>query len=199
MAVLLFVILNHRIVSNGTKNRIYSSTEEIPANKIGLLLGTGKYLTNGHVNLYYKYRLDAAYELFRSGKIKYILISGDNSRKDYDEPSMMKEDLIAMGIPASRIELDYAGFRTFDSVVRCKEVFCERSITVISQQFHNERALFIAQNKGIKAVGFNAKDVNRRYGITTNVRERLARTKLMLDILFGIGPKFLGDEIPIGK
>jgi len=104
MAVLLFVILNHRIVSNGTKNRIYSSTEEIPANKIGLLLGTGKYLTNGHVNLYYKYRLDAAYELFRSGKIKYILISGDNSRKDYDEPSMMKEDLIAMGIPASRIE-----------------------------------------------------------------------------------------------
>ncbi len=199
MAVLLFVLLNHRIVSNGTKNRIYSSTEEIPANKIGLLLGTGKYLTNGHVNLYYKYRLDAAYELFRSGKIKYILISGDNSRKDYDEPSMMKEDLIAMGIPASRIELDYAGFRTFDSVVRCKEVFCERSITVISQQFHNERALFIAQNKGIKAVGFNAKDVNRRYGITTNVRERLARTKLMLDILFGIGPKFLGDEIPIGK
>jgi len=112
---------------------------------------------------------------------------------------MMKEDLIAMGIPASRIELDYAGFRTFDSAVRCKEVFCERSITVISQQFHNERALFIAQNKGIKAVGFNAKDVNRRYGITTNVRERLARTKLMLDILFGIGPKFLGDEIPIGK
>jgi len=199
MAVLLFVLLNHRIVSNGTKNRIYSSTEEIPANKIGLLLGTGKYLTNGHVNLYYKYRLDAAYELFRSGKIKYILISGDNSRKDYDEPSMMKEDLIAMGIPASRIELHYAGFRTFDSAVRCKEVFCERSITVISQQFHNERALFIAQNKGIKAVGFNAKDVNRRYGITTNVRERLARTKLMLDILFGIGPKFLGDEIPIGK
>jgi len=198
ITILLVVLLNHRIVSKGTEGRIYSLVEEIPSNKIGLLLGTGKILSNGHINLYYKYRLEAAAKLFKAGKIEYILISGDNSRKDYDEPSTMKEDLIKMGIPANRIVLDYAGFRTFDSVVRCKEIFCETRATVISQQFHNERALFIAQNKGIKAIGFNAKDVNARYGITTNIRERLARTKLMLDIFFGIGPKYLGEKIPIG-
>lgn len=105
--------------------------------------------------------------------------------------------MIKQGIPANRIYLDYAGFRTLDSVVRCKEIFSQESITVISQQFHNERAIFIANYKGIKAVGFNAKGVSKRYGFKVMVRERMARVKMMLDLLSGKQPKFLGKKIEI--
>ena len=110
----------------------------------------------------------------------------------------MKEDLIAAGIPETVIYLDYAGFRTLDSIVRCKKVFSERDILVISQQFHNERALYIATANDMTAEGFNAKSVSKRYGAKTYIREYLARTKMFLDLLFGKDPKFLGEGIKIG-
>lgn len=188
---------SNKWVANSTQESIYSSVNEIPKNKVGLLLGTGKFLQNGNINLYYKYRIEATIKLYQSGKIEFVLISGDNSRKDYDEPSAMKNDLIASGIPANKIYLDYAGFRTLDSVVRCKEIFGQESITVISQQFHNERAIFIAEKNEISAVGFNAKNVSQRYGIKVQIREKLARVKVVLDLIFGIEPKFLGDKIEI--
>lgn len=110
----------------------------------------------------------------------------------------MKEDLMAAGIPESAIYLDYAGFRTLDSVVRCKIIFGELDILVISQQFHNERAVYIARAKGMQAIGYNAQDVNAKYGFKTRIREYLARTKMFLDLWFGKEPKFLGEEIQIG-
>lgn len=186
-----------RLVEKTASDKVFNSTEEIPYNKVGLFLGTGKILSNGRINLYYKYRIDAAGELFKAGKIDYILVSGDNSTKDYDEPSTIKEDLIKNGIPANRIFLDYAGFRTLDSVVRCKEIFGQSSITIISQQFHNERAIYIAKRKDIDAVGFNAQDVNVNYGFKTQIREKFARVKMVLDLIFGKKPKFLGEKIKI--
>lgn len=186
-----------RLVEKTASDKVFNSTEEIPYNKVGLFLGTGKILSNGRINLYYKYRIDAAVELFKAGKIDYILVSGDNSTKDYDEPSTIKEDLIKNGIAANRIFLDYAGFRTLDSVVRCKEIFGQSSITIISQQFHNERAIYIAKRKDIDAVGFNAQDVNVNYGFKTQIREKFARVKMVLDLIFGKKPKFLGEKIKI--
>lgn len=186
-----------RLVEKSASDKVFNSTKEIPHNKVGLFLGTGKVLSNGRINLYYKYRIDAAVKLFKAGKIDFILVSGDNSTKDYDEPSTIKEDLIKKGIPSSKIYLDYAGFRTLDSVVRCKEIFGQNSITIISQQFHNERAIYIAKRKDIEAVGFNAKDVNVHYGFKTRLRERFARVKMVLDLIFGKKPKFLGEKIEI--
>ena len=186
-----------RLVEKTASDKVFNSTEEIPYNKVGLFLGTGKILSNGRINLYYKYRIDAAVELFKAEKIDYILVSGDNSTKDYDEPSTIKEDLIKNGITANRIFLDYAGFRTLDSVVRCKEIFGQSSITIISQQFHNERAIYIAKRKDIDAVGFNAQDVNVNYGFKTQIREKFARVKMVLDLIFGKKPKFLGEKIKI--
>lgn len=197
LLVLIGVFVTYRLVTKAATDKIYNSIEETPYNKVGLLLGTGKFLTNGYVNLYYKYRIDAAAQLYKAGKISFVLVSGDNSRKDYDEPSTIKEDLILRGVPPDKIYLDYAGFRTFDSVVRCKEIFQQNSITVISQRFHNERALYIAQKKGINASAFNAKDVSTHYGFKTNVREYLARVKMVLDLSFGKEPKFLGEKIAI--
>ncbi|MCL4116174.1 UNVERIFIED_CONTAM: hypothetical protein GTU68_056019 [Idotea baltica] len=166
-------------------------------NRVGLLLGTRKTLSNGNINLYYKYRIDATAELFHANKIDYVLVSGDNGNVKYDEPTDMKNDLIARGIPESKIYLDYAGFRTLDSVVRAKEIFGQTELTVISQQFHNERAICIANSKGINAIGFNATTVSRRYGLKVMVREVLARTKMVIDLCTGVQPKFLGEKINI--
>ncbi len=185
------------LVKETAKGKLFSETGLLKHHKVGLLLGTSKYTGNGLQNLFYRYRLEATIELYRSGKVDYILISGDNSRKEYSEPEMMKADLIAMGIPAEKIFLDFAGFRTLDSIVRCKEIFGETEIVVISQQFHNERAIFIADKKGIKAVGYNAKDVDGRYGLKVAIREKLARVKLMLDIALNKQPKYLGSKITI--
>lgn len=195
--IIISVFSIDQIVKHLAKDKLYDSTEDIPYNKIGLLLGTSKYLKNGNINLYYKYRIDAAYNLYKSGKIDYLLISGDNSRKNYDEPTMMKEDLVKRGVPDSIIYLDYAGFRTLDSVIRCRDIFGQNCITVISQKFHNERAIFIAKRKGISAVGYNAKSVDKFYGMKTRIREKLARVKMTIDLIFNKKPKFSGDKVEI--
>ena len=185
------------LVCKKTESKIYNSIDKIPHNKVGLLLGTAKFLSTGSINLYYKYRIDAAVTLYKSGKIEYILVSGDNSKKNYDKPSTIKTDLIAQGVPEDKIYLDYAGFRTLDSVIRCKEIFGQESITIITQKFHNERAIYIASNKNIKAVGFNANDVTLKYGFKTRLRERFARVKMIIDLTMNKKSKFLGEKIII--
>ncbi|WP_196893243.1 SanA/YdcF family protein [Aureivirga marina] len=194
---ILSVLGSHYYVKKSTKNQIFTNVNQIPKNKVGLLLGTGKHTSRGHLNLFYKYRIQATEKLYKAGKIEYVLISGDNSRKDYDEPSMMKEDLIELGIPENRIILDYAGFRTLDSVIRANKIFGQDSFTVISQNFHNERAICIANNKNLDVVGFNAKSVSFNYSKKTLVREYLARTKMILDLAINKQPKFLGEPIKI--
>lgn len=184
-------------VSKQTSEKIYTQVNNIPQHKVGLLLGTSKYLSSGHINLYYKYRIEAATQLYRSGKIKFILISGDNGSKSYNEPELMKQDLIENNIPESNIFLDYAGFRTLDSVLRAQKIFGQNTFTVISQEFHNERALYLAHHFNIKAIAFSAKDVKLNYGFKTQLREKLARCKMMLDLLFKVEPKYLGDSIKI--
>jgi len=191
----VFIINNQ--VTNFAKGRTYYKTRHIPHRRVGLLLGTGRVVSTGQMNLYYLYRIRATVALFKAHKIDLILISGDNSRKDYDEPSMMKTDLMAQGIPEERIHLDYAGFRTLDSMVRCKEIFGQNKVTVISQHYHNERAIYIAHKKGIDAIGFNAIDVGGSYGIKNHTREKLARVKMILDLLLNKQPKYLGEKIKI--
>lgn len=186
-----------RVVEKEAIGKIFNSTGEIPYNKVGLLLGTCKMVAGGRLNLYYKYRIEAAVKLYNAGKIDFILVSGDNSTHAYDETTTMQNDLIKKGVPAERIFLDYAGFRTLDSVIRSQQVFGQDSITVISQQFHNERALFIAERKNISAIGYNAKDVSVNYGFKTQLRERFARIKMVMDLIFGTKPKFLGKKIEI--
>lgn len=191
------IIVPNKIVISNAQGLTYNSISEIPKNKVGLLLGTSKFLTNGNTNLYYKYRINATVQLYKTGKIEFVLVSGDNGTKSYDEPSTFKSDLIARGIPEEKIYLDYAGFRTLDSVIRAKEIFGLDSITVISQEFHNKRAIYLAKKNDIQAIGFNAKDLEGRSGFKTKLREYFARTKAVLDVMTGKNPKFLGDKIEI--
>lgn len=188
----LFIFWANFKIENETKDNVTSELSKLPDEKVGLLLGTSKTLANGSPNSYFFNRIEATAELYKSGKIKNIIVSGDNSRKHYNEPKDMKNELIKSGIPADKIYEDFAGFRTLDSVVRAKEIFGQTSYIIISQQFHNERAVFLAQKNGIEAFGYNAKDVNQYAGFKTNVREKLARAKVFWDFLFGVEPKFGG-------
>ncbi|NRD24597.1 YdcF family protein [Winogradskyella litoriviva] len=186
------VLATFHWITYKAKGLTYNDVDSIPKNKVGLVLGASRLAPSGNINLFYKHRVEAAVALYKAGKIEYILVSGDNSHKDYDEPTDFKNDLIEKGIPAERIFLDYAGFRTLDSMVRAKEIFGQDALTIISQKFHNERAIYIAQHFGIDAIAYNAKDVYKR-----PAREYLARTKASLDLLFNVEPKFLGDKIAI--
>ncbi len=195
--IVAVIFISNVYVEQKAKGKTYNSVNDIPYNKVGLVLGTSKYVASGRVNLFYQFRVNAAIELYKAGKVKYIIVSGDNGTKNYDEPTAFKEDLIKGGIPAENIYLDYAGFRTLDSVVRCKEIFGQESVTIISQQFHNKRAITIANAKNIDAIGYNARDVGGNSGTKVKIRELLARVKLSLDLLFHKQPKFLGEKVII--
>lgn len=197
LCTITIIVCNQKI-KRFADTRTYTEVTAIPHNDVGLLLGTAPKLKNGN-NLYFDYRILAAAELHKAGKIKYILISGDNRKKDYNEPEEMKKALIHKGIPEKSIYLDYAGFRTLDSVVRAKEVFGQTKFTIISQRFHNERAIYLAEKNGIDAIGYNANDVNAYAGLKTNVRELLARVKMFIDLAIDKQPHFLGEKIVIGN
>ncbi|WP_440066171.1 SanA/YdcF family protein [Tenacibaculum discolor] len=197
LLIVITIYTSNKVIIKNSEEKLFNTTETIPKNKVGLLLGTVKYLSDGRVNLYYQFRLNAAVELYKAKKIDFILVSGDNGAEGYDEPTDFKNDLIKAGIPEDKIYLDYAGFRTLDSVVRIKEIFGQTSVTIISQQFHNERALYLANHFEIDAIGYNAKGVSGKKAIKVQLREYLARVKVFIDILFNIEPKFLGEPIVI--
>ena len=189
----------HRIES-ASVGRVFTDSAEVPERKVGLVLGCVPFLADGRPNLYFRFRIDAAVELYEQKKVRYFLVSGDNSRNDYDESTAMKDALIERGVPGDRIVCDYAGFRTLDSVVRAREVFLQDSLVVISQNFHVRRAIYIGQEHGVDLVGYVARDVVGTAGARTRYRESLARLKAVLDMeLFGVGPKFLGEPVPIGR
>lgn len=174
--------------------RLFDDVAAVPKMKVGLVFGTG----NG--NPYFNYRIDAAVRVWQAGKLETLIVSGDNRSRFYNEPEKMKQDLVARGIPENRIVCDYAGLRTFDSVVRAKEIFGATSILVISQRFQNERAIYIAEANGMEAYGFNARDVEAQAGLKTRIREVGARVLMWLDVNFlNTRPVHLGKKVALPK
>lgn len=174
-----------------SRGRIFTEVGKVPKTKVGLVLGTTARVA-GRENLYFRYRIEAATQVWNAGKLDKIIVSGDRSGY-YNEPNKMKRALVERGIPAERIECDYAGWRTLDSVVRAKEIFGADSILVISQRFQNERAIYLAQANGIQAYGFDARDVESHDGLKTKFREVGARVKMWLDVNF-LNTRPLGDK-----
>nr|WP_309685591.1 ElyC/SanA/YdcF family protein [Armatimonas sp.] len=196
---LVLVIVCQLIVLGGASGRHFDALTALPANRVGLVLGTNKFVARGRHNAYYTQRITAAAKLYKAGKVEFLLVSGDNRRSDYNEPVTMKHDLIAAGVPKGKITCDYAGFRTLDSLIRAKEVFGQSKLTIISQRFHNERALFLARAHEIEAVAYDAGTGNFPQGKTA-LREILARAQAVLDAwVLRTRPKFLGERISIGE
>ncbi len=179
---LMVVLLCNWWVVRTTQKQVYFNIHQLPANDMALVLGTSRFVKSGKENLFFRYRMEATARLWKEGKIKRIILSGNNDSEYYNEPSDMRKALVRLGVPESIMTLDYAGFRTFDSVLRCKAVFNQDKITIISQNFHNARALYIGNHEGMDAVAFAAQDVPQGYSLQTLIREYLARPRAMLDV-----------------
>jgi len=189
-----FVAWTNLAAVHAGRGRLFDDPEKLAGGKVGLVFGCDDRF-QGRENLYFRYRIEAAEVLWKAGKVKLILVSGDNRSKYYNEPEKMRRALIERGIPADRIVCDYAGLRTLDSVVRAKEVFGLKEVTFISQRFQNERAAYLARANGIEVDGFNARDVAGQGGLKTKLREVGARVKMWLDVrVLGTKPKHLGDK-----
>ena len=191
-----WLLYNNDEIAEKSSSYIYSDVTKLPSKKALLLLGTTKYLSSGGINYFYKYRIDATVKLFKAGKVKAIVVSGDNGDKSYDEPTMMHDDLVARGVPSKYITLDYAGFRTLDSIVRAEVIFGLKDYIIVSQRFHLERAIYIAHAKGQKVLGFVAKDFkNTIWAKRMEQRELLARAKAFLDLyVWDREPRFYGKK-----
>jgi SanA protein len=185
-----------RACQRAASGRVFRTLTGVPEREVGLVLGTSKETRRGKANLHFNQRIAAAAALYHAGKVRHLLVSGDNHIASYDEPDDMRAALIAAGVPASAITCDYAGFRTLDSVVRAKEVFGLSRCTIISEEFHCPRALWIAQQHGLNAIAFAAPDVGlKSWSVRAEVREQLARSWCAVDLyLLHRGPKFLGPR-----
>ncbi len=180
-----------------SRGKLHTDVTSLPKARVGLIFGTTDRV-DGRENLYFRYRIDAAEEVWKAGKLDTIIVSGDNREKNYNEPRKMKAALVARGVPADRIVSDYAGLRTLDSVVRAKEIFGADPVMFISQRFQNERAIYLAEAHGIGAFGFDAQDVRGRGGLKTKMREVGARIQMWLDVHFlNTRPRHLGDKVEL--
>ena len=193
----LMLVANIWVVTS-TKVKILTDYKDLPDSSVALVLGTSNKLTNGSPNPFFEDRILAAANLFRHGKASRFLLSGDNRTKYYNEPLEMKKALIKAGVPVSAITLDYAGLRTFDSIVRCKEIFGHNKIVIVTQPFHCYRALFISQFYEMDAVGLMTDSPMPDNSARVYVREYFARAKAILDLYFlNTTPKHLGNREPL--
>ena len=178
--MLMGILLANIWIVFSTENKNFYRLKDMPSNDVGLVLGTSKAVHGGKENMFFKYRMEAAARLYKEGKVKFLILSGNHNSVFYNEPNDMKKALMSLGVPENVMTLDFAGFRTYDSIIRCKEVFNQHKFTIISQPTHNARALFLANQLGIDAVAFAAQDVPSGY--KTYLREYLARPKAILDV-----------------
>ena len=178
-------------------NRYILPIEAAPECHTALVLGCSPVSANGRsASRHFRARVKKAAELYHSGKVRTLLLSGDNSRKDYNEPQAMRAALVAMRVPDEAIYCDYAGFRTIDSVIRADAVFGQRKFIIISQTFHCERAIYLARHLGLECYGFAADiPLTRRQLLRRWIREVPARVNAVLDVLSDRQPKFYGARI----
>jgi SanA protein len=196
---LFFAVTNLWVIAS-TNKYVYSTSATLPNHRVALVLGTSHKTTAGTPNQFFEKRMDTAAELYKEGKIQHFIVSGDNRTKFYNEPFAMQKALVSRGVPISAITLDYAGLRTLDSVVRCKEIFGQDKIIIITQPFHSYRALFISHYYNIDAVAMGASDPGFEITFKVKLREYFARSKAVLDLYFlKTEPRHLGpkEEIKI--
>lgn len=179
---LVVVVIKAALIGWQVEELVSARLEHVPTAEVGVVLGCSPRTPDGRANLFFSARMRAASDLFRAGKVKRLIVSGDNGSATYDEPTAMRDALVELGVPAANIERDFAGFRTLDSMVRAKEVFGVRRTVVVSQAFHAERAVFLARAYGVEAYGYAAADVGGTEGLKVRAREVLSRIAAVLDV-----------------
>ncbi|MES1935229.1 hypothetical protein C27AD_02702 [Salinisphaera hydrothermalis C27AD] len=197
-SLLLLGIAANAWVLGSTRERIYDDNTRMPVYDFALVLGTSPYTHTGNPNALFTNRIKAAAQLYHDGRVRHLLVSGANPSRAYNEPRKMYQALRRRGVPNSAITLDYAGFRTLDSIVRAQRIFGLNAFVIVSQRYHEYRALFLAQHEGIEAIGYTWPEEDRRQPLRTEAREYLARVKAVLDLyVLHTRPRFLGPHRPI--
>lgn len=202
----LLAFLLSAYVKSSAKNRIFGA--EVTAEEIAAAIPEGKTFDcilvlgcgvqeDGTPAPMLQYRLDKALELYKAGASKKVLVSGDHGTKDYDEVNMMKRWLTVNGVPSEDVFMDHAGFSTYETIYRAKEIFGVKSAFVVTQEYHLFRAMYDAMNFGIDAVGVPAKAGEGPGQVLRDLREVAARVKDMVFCGLRPSPKYLGDPIPI--
>ena len=197
LAILLVIVACNCWLLSANHPRIFSAGTDVPVRAVALVLGTSPRVGRW-ANPFFEGRMDAAAQLWRGGKVRHLLVSGDNSRPDYDEPTAMRDALIARGVPTRSITLDYAGFRTLDSLVRAREVFGLREAIIVTDGWHQPRAIFLAAAAGLDALGVSSAELPWSMSGKTRIREWLSRVKAVADVcVLRTKPKFLGDPVKL--
>lgn len=182
IGLLLGLFSANSAVSTVSEGSIHTTVDSAPVRRVGVVLGTSPLLVSGSPNPYFTHRMDAAARLYESGKVEYLLVSGDFQRSNYNEPAAMREALTRRGVPSRAIYLDNAGLSTFDSVMRAHQLYGLKRFIVISQEFHVERAVYIGRSFDVDVVGYTARAVDGALALRTSIREYFARVKAMLDV-----------------
>jgi vancomycin permeability regulator SanA len=173
---------------------VTSDAARVPSAPVALVFGAG--LWNGEPSPYLAHRLDTAVELYKSGKVRAVLVSGDNSREEYDEPDAMRRYLSERGVPARRIATDYAGFDTWDSCTRATRIFGVQHALLVSQDFHIRRAIALCRAAGIRAQGVAVPEPRDVTWYAGSVREMPGAAKAAFDAALTPDPHFLGPHEP---
>ena len=199
LLLMIVITVGEKRILDHSRERLTGDISVLRHNEVGVVFGTAAGSRGGARNKFFVNRINAAAAIYHAGKVDHLLLSGDNGTLSYNEPMAMRKALMAAGVDSTDITLDFAGFSTFDTVVRAKKVFGLDHYTVISQRFQNERALWIARAFGVDAIGFDAAAVTEYGSAYTWLRERGARIKMWIDLFIGKEPHFLGDPVTIGE
>lgn len=189
-----FIVLVFLIIHFQSRSYIESAVENLPQADAAIVLGAG-INSKGELSTIFKDRIEGGIALYQAGKVKTILVSGDDGQLEYNEVNPAREHLLVRGIPSEDIFLDHAGFDTYSSMYRARDIFLITSAIVVTQSFHLPRAVFLARNLDIEAHGLSTDQ--HSYRIQNNLRELLANVKAMMNVMFNRTPKYLGEEIPI--
>ena len=192
------VWLTNRWIAQRAAPRVFLAVEAAPTRNVALVLGTAAKTYGGYANPFFQNRIEAAAALYHAGKVRHLILSGDNHVQSYDEPSEMRAALLERGVPYEAMTLDYAGFRTLDSLARAQAVFGQTQLIVVSDEFHLPRALFLADAFSLNAIGFASRPVAEVYARKTVWREYFARVKAVLDVyVLNTQPRFYGPRVEI--
>lgn len=198
LIAILPLVFGNLWVELRSSGRIYFDVSRVPAADVGLVLGTSRRLHGGYENPFFAARMRAAADLLRTGKVRHLLLSGDNRHADYDEPTDMRDALMRQGVPETALTLDYAGFRTLDSFARAKKVFGLNRLTIVTDDFHAARSVLLARHFDIEASAYCGTPVPLRWSAKTRLREVGARCKALLDLyVLHTQPRFLGERVTL--
>lgn len=198
-AASLFIINGY--VKSAVKDRLLTAEEAVKTGDVDCIIVLGcQVKSDGSLSHMLRDRLVTALELYNAGAAPKLLMSGDHGQTEYNEVGAMKKYATENGVPPADVFMDHAGFSTYETMYRARDVFCVTDCCIVTQKFHISRAVYIARKLGLDAVGYISPEITtfrKKTILSWNVREYFARIKAFFDVLFHVKPTYLGDQIPI--